>query len=412
MILPKLSPKLDFSAVQLKFIAIGMAILWAFLLIGASWYYRDDLYQTIHDPRVPFQTHMSPPAPDYALVGSWIQRPTRSDLENDKQSDGGGDIFVVTPTVYEGRRHWNASVEKEKTQEKFIRIALPNYVLPYRSAGRVYAPYYRQASLYTFLTNREDAQEAQQFAYQDVKRAFEVFLKTNPPERPIVLVGHGQGGLHVSRLLTEYFSGDLSQKLAVAYIIDHPLPLDVFDQNLPNLHPCEDQADTNCVISFGSFEPKEKGRARRYVEKKLVWAGEELRSVGKRPLLCTNPLLWTRATDYTPANFHLGGVAAEGLGRDTAPAPSPMQTGAQCQDGILLLDKPKRKSLRRPSRFGGNYRTLPFNIFYEDLRVDSARRVKKLIDNNVLPRLAPLMEDEVVEIKESPISLPLKTIKQ
>ncbi|HFB54894.1 MAG TPA: DUF3089 domain-containing protein [Hellea balneolensis] len=410
--MPKLSPKLDFSAIQLKFIAIGFAILWALLLIGTSWYYRDDLYQTIHDPRVPFQTHMSPPAPDYALVGSWLHRPTRADSENHSESDGGGDVFIVTPTVYEGRRHWNADVSREKIREKFIRIALPNYVLPYQSAGRVFAPYYRQASLYTFLTNREDAQEAQRFAYQDVKRAFEVFLKSNPPERPIVLVGHGQGGLHVTRLLMEYFTGDLSQKLAAAYIIDHPLPLEVFDHELSTLHPCESKADTNCVVSFGAFEPKEKTRARRYVGRKLVWDKDELRSVGGRSLLCTNPLSWSRATDYIPARLHLGGVAAEGLERDTAPAPSPMQTGAQCQDGILHLDKPRHKSLRRPSRFGGNYRTLPFNIFYEDLRVDSARRVQNLIDKNILPRLAPLIEDEVVEIKDSPITLPLKPIKQ
>ena len=55
------------------------------------------------------------------------------------------------------------------------------------------------------MTNREDAQRAREFAYRDVARAFEQFLKDSPTERPIILAGHGQGADHVSRLLADYF---------------------------------------------------------------------------------------------------------------------------------------------------------------------------------------------------------------
>jgi len=47
------------------------------------------------------------------------------------------------------------------------------------------------------MTQREDARKAQDFAYQDVKRAFAVFLENSPIERPIILVGHNQGASHV-----------------------------------------------------------------------------------------------------------------------------------------------------------------------------------------------------------------------
>ena len=137
-----------------------------------------------------------------------------------------------------------------------------------------------------------------------------------------------------------------------------------------------------------------------------------MQSVGGRQLLCVNPLLWSIETDYAPARLHLGGVAAEGLGVDTLPVSMPQQTGAQCQAGILLLDKPKQKAMRRPKRFGGKYRTLPTNLFYEDLRVDAARRVQTLIDKDILPRRAPLLELEVLEVQDSPITLPLKPLKQ
>jgi len=379
--------------------------LFAILLILASWYYRDDLFQSIYDPGEPFQTMALPPAPDYNSAAGWLLRP---DVNIDPIDIPGGDVFVISPTLFLGRTHWNAPTNSEKLRDKFEHIVLPNYILPYKPAGRVYAPQYRQAALYTFLNNRDDSVLAMQFAYQDIRRAFEMFLAENPPERPIVLVGYGQGGLHAQRLLEEYFDGQLGNKLAAAYIIDHPFLLD----NSPGLKPCARKQDTNCVIAFGVFEPKEKKRVLRFVDRTLIWDMGNMQSVSGRPLVCVNPLLWTTDSDYAPARLHLGGVAAEGLDVETLPVPMPHQTGAQCQDGVLLLDKPKSKSLRRISRFGGRYRTLPSNLFYEDLRVDAARRVQYLIDKDILPKRAPLMEMETIEVEESPVTLPLKPLKQ
>jgi len=157
---------------------------------------------------------------------------------------------------------------------------------------------------------------AQDLAYSDVRRAFEVFLSNSPPERPIVLVGHNQGASHVQRLLADYFVGEENtanmKRLAVAYIIDFPLPKS----------------------------------------------------------------------------------ALEG----------PLQGTPICQDGLLLTDKPRSRSLRRPLKVGGKFRTLPSNLFYEDLRLNSIQRVESLIEANILPRRAKLLEDyEVLEIEEAPV---------
>jgi len=399
-ILPKL--KLDHIRI---FIGACIGLL-AVIIVLAFWVYRDDVFQSLNDPGQPFQTYTPSPAPDYSVDTAWLHRP---DPNIDPITIPGGDVFVVTPTLYLGGDHWNAPINSEKFQNTITRIALPNYIFPYKSAGRVYAPVYRQAALYTFLTNRDDAVDAQIFAYRDVRRAFKAFLTENPPERPIVLVGYGQGGLHVQKLLQEFFTNERQQKLAVAYIIDHPLTLDSFERRLSGLKPCTRKQDINCVVAFGAFEPKEKKRARMFVQKTMVWDDMgRLDSVRGRPLLCINPLLWTDELDYAPARLHLGGVAAEGLGEDVAPAPMPQQTGAQCQGGILLLDKPKQKNLRRPSRFGGKYRTLPFNLFYEDLRVDAKRRVQNLLDKDILPKRAPLLKLDTIEIEDSPVKLPEK----
>lgn len=378
------------------------------LVVGLTlaYSYRDDIFSTIQDPGQPFQTYTPPAASDYTELESWLAKP---DLGVDPFTlTAKGDVFVVVPSVYRGGEHWNLPSDDLKRKSKLQRIVRPNYVTPYGEAGRLFAPYYRQASLYAFITNREDAQQAQDFAYRDVKRAFKVFLDQSPPERPIVLVGHNQGASHVQRLLLDFFQGDLKRRLAVAYVIDHPLPIEIFDGPLSNLSSCKGPEQSQCIVAFGSFTPKDKVIAERFAERSLVHNGKRYEAINNRPTLCINPLLWTQAEDYAPARLHLGGVAAEGLDPDMTPAPLTKQAGAQCQNGLLLVDTPKSKSLRRPMQVGAKFRTLPSNLFYEDLKQDAKRRVQNLLDAKVLPERAGAMLDdfEVQEIKESPVTLP------
>jgi len=90
------------------------------------------------------------------------------------------------------------------------------------------------------------------------------------------------------------------------------------------------------------------------------------------------------------------------------PAAMTKQAGAQCQDGILFVDKPKTRSLRRPFKVGGKFRTLPSNLFYEDLRVNAEKRVESLIEAGTLPRRAKKLESfDVIEIQDSPVT-PIK----
>lgn len=388
---------------SIKSTAIAVTLCLLVLVLGLLLFYRDDIFQSFQDPGEPFQTYQAPAAPNYEQDSSWLALP---DLSVDPyEHPTQGDAFVIVPSVYRGGEHWNLPMDDEKRRLKLQRIVRPNYVAPYGTAGRLFAPYYRQASLYTFMTTREDARRAQDFAYQDVKRAFEFFLKHSPPERPIIIAGHGQGASHAQRLLADYFQGDLKSRLAAAYVIGHPLPLEAFDTSLSQLTPCETETDTKCVIAYGAFMPDDDLIARRFVSQLMVYEGRDYRSVSGRPLLCTNPLLWNRSNDYAPSRLHLGGLAAEGVDPDMAPAPLVKQSGAQCEDGILYVDKPKSRTLRRPIKFGGKFRTLPSNLFYEDLRVNAAKRVEALIAEGNLPRRAEKLDDlDIIEIIDSPVT--------
>ena len=390
--------------IEKPFFLAGLVLFFMALII--VYLYRDDIFQTIQDPRLPFQTYEKPIAPDYSSADAWLAQP---DLSHDPyEHPSAGDVFVVVPSVYRGGKHWVLPSDDLKRKNKLQRIVRPNYVAPYGRAGRLFAPYYRQASLYSFMTQREDARKAQDFAYQDVKRAFAVFLENSPVERPIILVGHNQGASHVQRLLADFFQGPLQARLAAAYIIDHPLPLDSFKTTLKAQKPCETAEDTGCVAAFGAFMPGDDVIAKRFISRLLTHDGQDYTSVEGRPLLCTNPLLWNRSEDYAPARLHLGGVAAEGLDPDMSPAALTKQSGAQCEDGILYVDKPKSKSLRRPLKVGAKFRTLPSNLFYEDLKVNAKKRVQALIDSGRLPKRAAKLDSfELIEIEDSPIT-PIK----
>ena len=387
---------------SIKSISIAISTFFIVVFLGLLFVYRDDIFQARLDPGEPFQTYAKPIAPDYRVPASWMVLP---DVSQDSfYHPTPADIFVVAPGLYKGGEHWNLPVDNLRRREKLQHVVVPNYVMPYYDIGRVFAPYYRQAALYTFMTTREDARRAQNLAYQDVRRAFEFFIKHSPIERPIVLVGHDQGASHVQRLLEDFFQGPLAERLAAAYVIGHPLPLDKFEDSMSSLVPCETETDTNCVVAFGAFTPGEKVTARRFVRRLTVFERSDYRPVANRPLLCTNPLLWNRSSDYAPRRLHLGGLAATGLDAETQAAPIGKQTGAQCQDGVLLIDRQKRAVFKRPIKFGGKFRTLPFNLFYEDLRINATARVDALLESGALPRRAEKLDDlEVIELIESPV---------
>ncbi|MGB0908427.1 MAG: DUF3089 domain-containing protein [Maricaulaceae bacterium] len=375
-----------------------------FISIGAGlFFYRNVIFQAQQDPGIPFQTYRKPAAPDYSQDMAWLALP---DLSTDAfEADAPGDAFVVVPGVYRGGEHWVLPVDENRRRQRLQRVVRPNYVAPYGHSGRLFAPYYRHAAMYSYMTNREDARRARNFAYRDVRRAFEYFLDNSPPERPIILAGHGQGADHVTRLLVDYFDGPLKTRLAAAYIIDHPLPLDMFKGSLAHLKPCEAASDTGCVVSFGTFMSGDGANAKRFSTQALVHNGNRFWRTQDRELLCTNPLLWKTSTELADKTLHKGGMAAEGIEPDLLPAPLPRQVSAQCKDGMLFVGKPKSRSLRRPFGLGARFWTLPSNLFFEDLRLNARMRADNLITSGELPTRVKLLDDmDVIDIIESPVT--------
>lgn len=349
------------------------AVLFLALVLSAAFYWRYDILRTTLDPKVPFQTYEPPPAPDYAKLDAWALRPTAG-------AKGPADVFFVHPTTYDGGRDWNAPYDQPKAERYLSRVMLPNYAAPFARAGRIYAPHYRQASLYTFLTLRDDARDARRFAYDDVRRAFRYYLEHDNRGRPILLVGVEQGGVLAARLLHDEIAPDpaLRARLAGAYLIETVVPADEYGADAP-VPACAARNQAGCVTAWASMTEGDFPRAQELTGRSLVWSsGGELVTLDGRAPLCVNPLSGAQDEIRAPARLNLGAVNATGLEWDSRPALLKRQVWAQCENGLLRTGRPKSPSLRDSGSWTDRRKADGFNLFWADIEADAQARVAAL----------------------------------
>ena len=213
---------------------LAVSIIAGLLLTGlAAYLFQDNLARFVLNPRTPYQTYTPPPPPAYGARGAWAVWP-------DDQHVGEADVFYVHSTTYASSRHWNAPLADANADATLRRVAAPNEAGPFMRVGAVYGPRYRQATLFTAFTHKFDGLAARELAFQDVEAAFRQFLQDRPSDRPIILAGYGQGGLHVLGLLANHVVHDeaVLDRLAAAYIIDEPIPLSLFEGPLAQTPPC------------------------------------------------------------------------------------------------------------------------------------------------------------------------------
>lgn len=249
----------------------------------------------------------------------------------------------------------------------------PNYIGPFVSVGRVYAPKYRHASLYTQLTLREDAREARQFAYGDVREAFRAYLRDHGQERPFLIVGVEQGGTLAARLLAEEVAPNpaVARRLVAAYLIGAVVPADA-----PPISPCAARFQYGCVAAWARGFEGDIDSARRLLDRALVWNDRgELVNLKPRPALCFNPILGAASDAPAPIRMHLGAANATGLEWGARPAFMARQVSAQCKNGVLAISRPKSPSLRPAGSWTDRRKAAGFNLFYADEEADAQRRL-------------------------------------
>jgi hypothetical protein len=356
-----------------RLVVVVTAGVFALIVATGLIIWRDDILQAFLDPKIPFAVYRPPPVPDYRDVRSWARAP--GTLE---PGDPPADIFFIHPTTFDGGKDWNGPIGDAAAERRLNQTMLPNYAAPFAAAGRIFAPRYRQASLYTSLTLFDDALEARTFAYADVDRAFSAFLARVGPDRPFFIVGVEQGGLLAARLLQDRVVGDaqLRPRLIAAYLVETVTPAADHAAGSP-VPACVLRKESGCVAAWISAPRLDFERASRIMSRSVVWShdGRLVGLAGREPL-CFNPLLGAASDAEAPARLNLGAANASGLEWGARPGFMARQVSARCVAGILRVSQPRSAALRPSGDWGSRFRAAPYNLFWADLEEDSKTRTR------------------------------------
>jgi hypothetical protein len=221
------------------------------------------------------QADTAPPKPnDYADGKTWLCRPGRQDAcaidhtttvvaadgklsKETWTADPNApiDCFYVYPTISTDptpNSDMNADpAERNVIKQQFARFA---------SKCKPYAPLYRQVTLVglrRMLAPGATVTLDQGLQYDDVKDAWNYYLKNDNKGRGVVLVAHSQGSFILNRLIHDEIDGKpIQSKLVSAILLGTTLAVpkgkDV-GGSFQHVPLCHTATQTGCVITFASF---------------------------------------------------------------------------------------------------------------------------------------------------------------
>jgi Protein of unknown function (DUF3089) len=335
--------------------------------------FSDDIKRHNLDPKVPFQTYNRPAAPDYGKAMAWYMNPSLAGGLSARKAD----VFFVHATTYTGGKAWLGPIDDRATAAEIEQVQLPNYAGPFASEGNIYAPRYRQASLYSMLTRREDAREARQFAYSDVEKAFEAFLKQRRSPHGFVVVGVEQGGVLVDRLIRSKIMSDaeLSSQFIAGYMIETLVPTSAYN-TANGVKACLNRTETGCVVAYLGVDDGRPDQAIQAERRALIWnENNNLAVLGKEETICVNPLTGGITEEDIDERQSLGAANATGLEWDTPPALVSRKVSARCRGGVLYVIRPNSPTFRDEGTWIARMKVNSYNLFYGDLKTDFRDRL-------------------------------------
>ena len=358
------------SIILISIIIILVAGFFALRSIAISYYTRKS-----GPPRSFDQTEV-PPEPDYSQSANWAALPEKFDFADtvpeadpvDNQKTAAVDAFYVHPTSYLMGDLWNQSMEDEKINTATDLIIMVQ-ASAFNNTCKVYAPRYRQGIIHSFYDMEGEGKKALDLAYQDVKRAFEYYMKNYNNDRPFILVSHSQGTEHTVRLLKESITGkDIRKKLIAAYLIGREIKRETLAW-FPDIPVCNSPDQLGCLITWNTQGPEPK-----------------FSLVTQADSVCVNPLTWKSDSEHADKSLNLGGV------RYPKSAGKPLQVDlgvcdAMCVNGALQITPPTVPGYDNMVVGKDNYHIYDFPLFYMNIRKNAANRVNAYLRKNQMSLL-------------------------
>ena len=325
-------------------------------------------------PSAKFEPAPKTPVNAYANADMWLARPDKPG--NPALWDPPGyhpasnppvAVFFIHPTSYLQRSHWNAPLDDKEANAR-AALFLQGQASAFNGIGAIWAPRYRQATFGAFLTNEEAAHQALDLAYGDIQAAFDEFLKEIGPNRPIILAGHSQGALHLSRLLKDRVAGTpLAKRIVAAYVVGWPVSktTDLPEMGLPE---CTHADEAGCILSWQSFaEPADPSLIFDTFDASTGFNGQPRKGTA---MVCTNPLTGT-ADATAPASDNLGALypSADLKSAQIIAGRIPARCSGR---GLLLIGSPP--DIGPYVLPGNNYHVFDYSLFWANIRKDAERR--------------------------------------
>ena len=339
-------------------------------------------------PDHPFNPKDAVPQLDYSEESSWASLPFLAD-EADlipigeagiDQLKSEVDVFFVHPTGFLKGSHWTDPLKKESATKENTQWMMANQASVFNGCCSIYAPHYRQASIHSYFGSDKLREEIHAFVYQDVKKAFEYFIKNYRNGRPFILASHSQGTGHSIRLLAEVIDGtDLYSRMVGAYIIGGEVSKSWINK-MNDISICDSPTELGCLVHWDTINVKNINmNMRRYKNN-----------------ICVNPITWinegplSKVSDSKGAVYVSGNFALDLIGKDDPKgeifgpleAPIKQYVQAQCKDGILFASDQTGTRFQGFGGSNGNYHGLDFALFYMDIRENAILKVETYLDIN------------------------------
>ena len=277
-------------------------------------------------PEKRFEDYNPPPPPGYEKTEYWAALPMQKDNADlvpessglkDGQDLARADVFFIHSTTFHRGNAWNARLDDRAINERTDQGTIKHQASVFNESCKVYAPRYRQATLFHVYDETDNGKKSLELAYSDVRAAFLYFRLKYNKERPLIIAGHEQGSLHAVRLLQEFFDDETKSSLAIRErLIAAYLPgAFIKDKMFKHIPACSEPAQIGCYVSWNTFMESSRSRLNRRLQPDA---------------LCVNPLTWKPDSEHGVYQDNKGGVPISFTGIDEHVA------DAECKKGVLL----------------------------------------------------------------------------
>jgi hypothetical protein len=314
---------------------------------------------------------------NYSNDKLWLALPNKADNADavpnyndrvDKQATAVADVFYIHPTTYFGGASRNDRFRKPSVK-RIAKSVMLSQASAFNQCYKIYAPRYRQVSLKILRENNQETDKALDFAYADVKLAFDYYLKNYNHGRPFAIAAHSQGSYHAIRLIKDFIDGDsLVNQLVAAYIGGHVVMKVQMDSVFSKVNYCNTAEATGCLLNWQTLG--NDGYYQDMIDHANVfYKGENIAATGER--LCVNPVSWNTDSAMVDKVNHLGSVKLASRKKELKVV-MVNYLDTKVQNGFVYIDKPKGKLFNAT---GKNYHIYDYNLFYLNISANACQRL-------------------------------------